>query len=148
MQQINHVTKSSRKSYFIIDDFYVMFDKKYLKKSVNIIQKRVSTSSFQQIRIIAYFKLVMTRSINQKSINRKFQQNSIRSKTNFSKSTLVQHRRLELYSIINQQRRRFFLRNIFSLFRQILFVSLKLVVFVIEFSISITICIVIYEFVI
>ena len=37
MQQINHVTKFSRKLYFIIDDLYVMFDEKYLKKSVNII---------------------------------------------------------------------------------------------------------------
>ena len=78
------------KLYLIIDDFYVMFDEKYFKKSVNIIQKLVSSSLFsssRQTRIIAYFKLVastikiVTFSINQDSTISKISLRLKRSKS-------------------------------------------------------------------
>ena len=65
-QSINHVTKRFLfKFYMIIDDFYIMFHEKSFKKSVNIIQKKVLSSMFDQTRIIDYFKLVaLTFSLN------------------------------------------------------------------------------------
>ena len=68
-----------------------MFDEKYLKKSVNIIQKRVFFSLSQQMRIIVYFKLV-TFSINQKLTSSKILKFATKTQTikieNFSKIIL------------------------------------------------------------
>ena len=42
----------------IIDDLFVMFAEKSFKKNVNIIQKRIVSLVFRQIRIINYFKSI------------------------------------------------------------------------------------------
>ena len=144
IQQINYVTKFSRKSYFIIDNFYVIFDEKYFKKSVNIIQKRVSTSFFQQMRIIAYFKLIMTYSINQKSINSKISTKFNSFKNELFKINDNSTSRISM-SLISKKK----IQNIcISFFRQIFFIFLIFVAFVVQLSYTTMIYIVIFELII
>ena len=56
--------ESRSKFYMIIDDLFVMFVEKRFKKSLNIIQKKMFSFVFRQIRIINYFKLICRAKIN------------------------------------------------------------------------------------
>ena len=77
-QQINHVMK---KFYMTIDDFYIMFERKFFKKSINIIQINASFSFSRQTRIINYFKLVaLTFLINENLKSSKISLNSLKFK--------------------------------------------------------------------
>ena len=110
IQKINHVIQRLfLKLYMIIDDFYIMFHEKSFKKSVNIIQMRMSSSMFDQINIIDYFKFVKQSractSINQRS--RSSQAQNLKQNSNTSNRTSLQS--ITLFSIlrVNQSIRRF-----------------------------------------
>lgn len=65
-------TKLTKKSYLTVDDLYIMFHEKYLRKSFNVIQTNTSPAPSpppRQMRITAYFKPTMPKSQLKHSTN-------------------------------------------------------------------------------